>query len=128
MSVQLQWHPTLPILIATYPPVLSAKEYDLMCRRRQALLDKGPETVIVLADVRALSEFPDAPTLKHRDTALAHPRVLGLLVVLAAEFYRRLAPAILPVRMTPHRVEFFWDMDTALSQADARLRAAGHQS
>ena len=96
-----------------------------MCDQRQALLDEGPEAVIVLADVRALREFPDAETLELCDTALAHPRVVGAVIVLDADFYPRLASAILSVGGAPHRVDVFKDFDAALSQAEARLLGAG---
>ena len=123
MPVTLEWHTTLPVLIATYQGHLTAAAYRALRDQQRALLADGPDEVVLLADMRQFESFPDAGTIAPGDTLLAHPQIIGAVIVLDAEWYDRLARAILPADET-RRVSFFEDFDAALAHAETRLRGA----
>lgn len=127
MPVQLKWHPSLPILIVTYPASLSREAYHAMSDQRQAMLDARPEhDVIVLVDVRGLFTFTDPQVIEQCDSALAHPRVRRIAIVLDGDLYDGMVRAFLPPDVLfEHRVDFFKDYDVALNAATAWLRDRG---
>jgi hypothetical protein len=123
MSVTVEWHATLPALIATFRGILTPANYRAMRAEQRALLEDCPDPVVLVVDVRQFEGFPTADTIKLDDTLLAHPQVIGVVIVLDTETYDRLARAILPADET-RRVSFFKDFDAALAHAEARLHDA----
>ncbi len=124
MPVTVKWHAVLPVLEVTYQGILSARDYQTMRKQQHTLLAESPKRIILLADMRRLERFPDADTIDPGDSLLAHPQVIGAVVVLDAKLYDRLAHAILPADGILYKVYFFRDYDSALSQADAWVHSA----
>lgn len=124
MPVTVEWHTTLPILVTVYQGVLSAADYRTMRAQQCAALAESPKRIVLLADMRQLEGFPDADTIDLGDSLLVHPKVMGVVVVLDARLYDHLTCAILPANGIFRKVYFFKDYDSALNQAEARLRSA----
>jgi hypothetical protein len=122
MSVELKWHPTLPVLVATYRGTLSGKEYDKMVEERAKLLKQGPDQVVFLADTRDLQSFTDAEIAARRESIFANPRVIHTLVILQDEVYRRFMPSFMKDAAKQFPVSFATDPDLALTGLTALLR------
>jgi hypothetical protein len=125
MSVKVKWHGRLPILVTIYQGTLSVADHKAMRNRQRALLDEGPDRVVLLADCRQFSGFPDADCLDPEDYLVAFPTILCTVVVLDAALYDRLARAILPANGPSCQIFLFKSLDAALAQAEVRLRGAG---
>ena len=118
MPVELQWHPALPVLVATYSGMLSAKEYYAMCDRRLKMLLDGPEQVILVADTQPMEGFRDALAVDLRENILLHDKVYCTLIVLAEDLHHKLARAMLSDR---YPVQFFPDSSAALDFAETLI-------
>jgi hypothetical protein len=125
MPVTVKWHERLPILVTTYQGSLSTADHKAMRNRQRALLDKGPDRVVLLADSRHLAGFPDADSLDPEDCLLAFPTILCTVVVLDAALYDRLAHAVQPANGPSCQILLFKSLDAALAQAEVRLRGTG---
>ncbi len=128
MPVTVEWHTTLPVLVMVYQDILSAADYCTMRAQQRAALAENPKRVALLADMQQLMRFPDAGTLDLGDSLLAHPQVMGAVVVLDDGLYDRLACARLPTNGLSSKVCFFKDYDAALNQVEAWLRSEAGQS
>ena len=128
MPVTVEWHPTLPVLVTIYQDLLSAADYRTMRAQQRTSLAEGPEQVVLLADVQQLVEFPDADTLDLEDSPLAHPQVIGMVVVLDDGLYDRLAYARRPTTGLSGKVCFFKDYNAALNQVEIWLHSEADQS
>jgi len=120
MPIELVWHPTLPVLIATYSGDLNANDHRAMTRKRAAMIAKADQPVVLLADVRALGSFEDATKVAAGEHVLRHANVICTLVVLGEEVYHRWSRAILSAE-TRYHVLLFPTMDQALAAADVLL-------
>jgi hypothetical protein len=121
MPVKLEWHPSLPVLVAAYSGVLSSAEYYAMCDRRKEMLKSKPERVVLLADMRQLEAFPDAGTTRLRENVLMYKKVFCTLIVLPTGLYRALTRHMLAPADPSHRVRFFEDLEAALAHARSAL-------
>ena len=119
MPVDLEWHPSLPVLVATYKGTLSAKEYDKMCEERAKMLKSGPSQVILFADTRQMQAFPDAEIAQRRESVMRHRKVVRTLVVLEDTLYRRVQRSLIDDQDDGFPVSFYSDADQALVEAQA---------
>jgi hypothetical protein len=125
MPVELEWHPSLPVLVATYKGTLSAKEYDKMCDERAKMLKAGPSQVILFADTRQMQAFPDAEIAVQRESVMRHGKVVRTLVVLDDRLYRRIRRSLLDDKADGFPVSFYADPDQALVDAQTLAQQLG---
>jgi hypothetical protein len=116
MPVSLEWHPSLPILQATYKGILSANEYFAMCRQRSEMLEKGPGQIVLVVDAQQMEGFPDAGTAKRGEDVSLHDRVYRTLIVLPEDVYRRVSRTIVTDDSLP--VWFYSTIDRARDTAE----------
>ncbi len=121
MPVELTWHPSLPVLIATYTGLLSSQEYRQMFDQRQDMLEAGPEKVILLADLRGLEGFPAASAVDLCRNILMQAKVRCVLVVIPDDLYRSVSRAILDPARQGLRAYVFSNFDQALACAETLL-------
>ena len=121
MPVELTWLPSLPVLTATYSGLLSSQEYCRMLDQRQAMLEAGPEKVILLADLRGLEGFPTASAVDLSRSILMQVRIRCVLVVIPDDLYRRVARALLDPTHQGLRVYLFPDFNQAIAYAETLL-------
>jgi hypothetical protein len=117
MPIELRWYPSLPVLLATYTGSISLKEYRKMCEDRLAMLRKGPDRAILLADVQRLDEFPDLEPSQRCENILLHEKVARTLIVLDGGFFRHLSRSMVPDAEQRHPVGLFGDVEEALAEA-----------
>ncbi len=96
--------------------------------QQRAALAESPKRVVLLADMQQLMRFPDVSALDLGDSLLAHPQVMGAVVVLDGGLYDRLVCARLSTNSLSNKVSFFKDCDAALNQVEAWLRSEAGQS
>jgi len=125
MPVELEWFPSLPVLVATYRGTLTAKEYDKMCDERTRMLRSGPSQVIVFADTRQMQSFPDAEIAVQRESVMRHSKVVRTLVVLNDGLYRRIRRSLIEDSDDGFPVTFYSDADQALLDARSLAQALG---
>lgn len=125
MPVQLEWHPTLPILIATYSGVLSPDDYQTMYKRRQAMLQEGPSHIIFLVNLQQMESLSEIAKIRRGDNVIYHNKVYKTLVVVKPDLYRSLRRAITDTAGYDLPVVFFRDTDTALAQAETLSQGLG---
>ncbi|NDJ75793.1 MAG: hypothetical protein GYB65_06010 [Chloroflexi bacterium] len=118
MAVQLQWHSTLPVLMANYSGELSATDFYQMVEERQNLLDDSDGPVILMADVQDLQSFTAANTLEWREHVLRHHNLHRLLVVFNEALYRHATRHIGPFDDHRFPVYYFKSAEAALSFAE----------
>jgi hypothetical protein len=118
MSVELEWHTALPILLATYQGDLSWEEYRTMCDRRRRMVEAGPDSILLVADTRDLTAFHDAGKTGIYDDIIHHPKIYRTLIVLSEPLYRTLGRAITDTADQDYPVEFFRSLDEALARAE----------
>ena len=128
MPVTVEWHTTLPVLVMVYQNILPAADYCTMRVQQRAALAESPKRVVLLADMQQLMRFPDVSALDLGDSLLAHPQVMGAVVVLDDGLYDRLVCARLSTNSLSNKVSFFKDCDAALNQVEAWLRSEAGQS
>jgi hypothetical protein len=122
MPVDLQWHPTLPVLIATYRGVITPGDYRTMCDRRRAMLEAGPEQVILLADTREMEALREDIAAMPCENTVARRKVYRTLIVLHERLYRTLIRAIADTSDQDTLVSFYRDREDAIRRAE-RLAA-----
>ncbi len=122
MPVDLEWHPSLPVLVVTYKGSLTAKEYDKMCDERTKMLKSGPSQVILFADTRQMQAFPDAESAVLRESVIRHAKVIRTLVVLEDKLYRRIKRSLLDDKEDGYPVSFYSDADLALIDAQTLVQ------
>lgn len=122
MPVDLEWHSSLPVLIATYRGTLSAKDYDKMCDERSKMLKGAPSHVILVADTRQMQSFPEAEAAERRESVMLHAKITHTLVVLNMGLYQRLSRSIIADQDYSFPVSFFSDADRALVEAQILAR------
>lgn len=125
MPVELRWHPSLPVLLATYTGSISIKEYYKMCEERLTMLRKGPDRAILLADVQRLDGFPDLEPSQRGDNILLHEKIARTLIVLDSGFFRRLSRSIVPDPEGGYPVRLFGNVEEALAEAQTLARQSG---
>jgi hypothetical protein len=121
MAVQLEWHQSLPVLQATYVGALSANDYRAMCRRRSELLNRGPEQVVLLANMQQMEGFQDSAAVERHENILLDARVYRTLIVIPEDLYSKLARTVLSDSRLP--VHFFSNIDRALDMAETLIRS-----
>ncbi|MBI5957702.1 MAG: hypothetical protein HY866_03135 [Chloroflexi bacterium] len=114
MPVELQWHASLPVLMATYRGTLSAKDYEKMCDERLKMLRNGPDQVVFVADTRDLLAFADAEAAARRESIFLHEKIVHTLLILQEDVYHRLVRSFMNDASTPYPVSFATDIDQAL--------------
>lgn len=119
MPVDLEWHPSLPMLVATYKGTLSAKEYDKMCEERAKMLKSAPSQVILVADTRQMQAFPDAEIAERRESVMRHGKIVRTLIVLNDGLYRRVQRSLIADKDYAFPVSFYADADHAMTEAQA---------
>jgi hypothetical protein len=117
MPIELRWYPSLPVLLATYTGSISLKEYRKMCEDRLAMLRKGPDRAILLADMQRLDEFPDLEPSQRCENILLHEKVARTLIVLDGGSFRHLSRSMVPDTEHRHPVGLFGDVEEALAEA-----------
>lgn len=115
MPVQISWHPTLPVLIATYSGLLLSREHREMVKGRKQLLDGVPGKVYLLADTRQLEGVEDIYTLAAQENIFKHRRIHRTLIVLKPSVYRSNLVAIRDTFTLDLPVLFFADFDEAIT-------------
>jgi hypothetical protein len=121
MPVNLEWHPALPVLVATYSGALTSGEYYAMCDQRKAMLKSAPDRIILLVDTRQFEGFPDADVIRLRENVLTHKKVICTLIVLPTSLYHALTKHLSALADPAHRVRFFEDFGAAVAHARAAL-------
>jgi hypothetical protein len=116
MAVHLEWHTSLPVLQATYQGALSANEYRAMVRRRSELLSRGPDQIVLVANMQQMEGFPDSAVAERHGNILLDDRVYRTLIVIPEDLYTRLSRTVLSDSRLP--VHFFPDIDRALDMAE----------
>jgi hypothetical protein len=119
MPVQLEWHPSLPVLVATYSGVLSQDEYQSMNKKRQAMLQAGPRQVILVANTQEMEAFPDSPKVRRGENIVTNDKVYKTLIVFKPDLYRSVMHAIRDTAEFDLPVAFFRDEDAALARAES---------
>jgi hypothetical protein len=119
MAVHLEWHTSLPVLQATYQGALSANEYRAMCRRRSELLNRGPDQIVLVANMQQLEGFPDSAAVERHENILLDDRVYRTLIVIPEDLYSRLSRTVLSDDRLP--VHFFSNIDQALDVAESLI-------
>ena len=117
MSVKMEWHPKLPVLILSFTGELTARDYGKMCTEREKMLAQGPEHVVILADACQFEGFSDAHGMDLMSAVLAHEKVGYVLVVLDEVVYNKLARSFSTAPETNLPVRLFTNIDTALETA-----------
>jgi hypothetical protein len=118
MPVELTWHPSLPVLQATYTGVLKANEYTAMCDKREKLLAGGPDYTILVVNTQDFDTIADPPP-PYRPNILKHERVYCTLIVLQETLYTNLARTFRVASESPYPVRFFRSLDAALQHAES---------
>lgn len=126
MPVALEWHPELPVLLATYTGDLSPTDYRAMLDQRLRMLADGPDHIILLADTRQLTAFPESGSGQLGENILIHDKVAHAFVVLQGEYYRRLFRAMRTDLTRHYAVYFFDSVDQALSAAQTQSGTSGN--
>jgi hypothetical protein len=122
MPVDVQWHPTWPVLIITYTGVVTAAEYAALNEQRRRMVDHGPEAILVIADLYAFQALSDTDVFPPGESVLRHSQVRHTLVVLPADLHARLAGAIRSPSPPPrYAVSLYPDLTSALAQAETLL-------
>ncbi len=119
MTVNLEWHRSLPVLQATYQGVLSANEYRAMSRRRSEMLKGGPEQIVLVVNMQQLEGFPDSAAVERHENVLLDKRVYRTLIVIPEDLYARVSRAVLKDDRLP--VHFFQNVDRALDAAESLI-------
>ena len=117
MPVELTWHPSLPVLQATYTGALKANEYTAMCDKREKLLAGGPDHTILVVDTQAFDTLVESPP--YRPNILKHERVYCTLIILQETLYNSLARTFRVASESPYPVRFFKSLDAALQHAES---------
>ena len=118
MPVELQWHPTLPVLIATYRGVITSGNYQAMRDQRRAMLDAGPDQVILLVDLRQMEALRNGEkTVPYKNDVVLR-KVYRTLIVLREPLYRTLARAIADTAGQDHPVSFYRSLEDAIRRAE----------
>jgi hypothetical protein len=120
MPVALEWHPSLPVLLATYSGDLSPKDYKAMLDQRRRMIADGPEEIILVADARDFSGFSEAD-IKLGENILGHDKVAHAFVILHEEAHLNLHRTFRKDLTQDYRVYFFDGVDQALTAAQTRL-------
>ncbi|MBN1201754.1 MAG: hypothetical protein JXJ20_07865 [Anaerolineae bacterium] len=118
MPVNLEWHPSLPILLATYSGVLSTDEYYMMSEQRQTMLNNGPDQIILVADMRQMESFPDSLEIDLCENVLTHEKIHRVLIVSMNGLYSILRNAVAATEGRDLRVLFFHDLEEVLNTAE----------
>ena len=95
MSVELNWHSNLPILIATYSGIMTPKAYATMCSQRRKALAERDSHVILLLDMQQLEGVRDAQTIV-AENPLCDRQVYHIVIILADDLYERVVRARVP--------------------------------
>lgn len=122
MPVQIEWHPAMPVLIATYSGILTPEEYRAMLTRRTALLAEGEAQVVMVADVAELEAFAGVEKVRWR-TVLADQKVMHVVLVLPSRLMAMVEQNQTADDARSHRVEFCATTEAALALA-AKLLAS----
>lgn len=125
MPVQLEWHPSLPVLISTYTGNISQDDYQSMYKRRQAMLQEGPAQVILLANTQQMDAFPDAHKTRRGENIVFHKKVYKTFVVFKPDLHRSLRRAITETEVYDLPIAFFRDEDSALAEAETLSQQLG---
>ena len=125
MPVALEWHPDLPVLLATYSGDLSIKDYRTMLDQRLRMVADGPDQIIFVADTRQFDTFSDSRNGQLGENILIHDKVAHTFVILEGEFYRRLLRAMRTDLTLNYAVYFFDSVDQALSAAQTQAKKFG---
>ncbi len=118
MPVELQWHPTLPVLIATYRGVITPGDYRTMCDRRRAMLEAGPDQVILLADTREMEAFREDVAAIPCENGATRRKVYRTMIVLHERLFRTLIRAIDDTSDQDSLVSFYRDREDAIRRAE----------
>jgi hypothetical protein len=111
-------HPTLPVLIATYKGVITPGDYRTMCDRRRAMLEAGPDQVILLADTREMQPFREDAATVPCENGVIHRKVYRTVIVLHERLYRTLIRAIADTSDQDTVVSFYRDREDAIRRAE----------
>lgn len=121
MPIEMIWHHDLPVLIVTYCGVLTTKDYRRLCAERAQALAEGPDTVIVVADMREFEGFPDANTLDELENVLRYDTVCGLVIVASDVMFNRLRGLVVDDVSRRYPVYVFGALDDAMEVAEQMM-------
>lgn len=118
MPVQLTWHPTLPVLIATYSGILLNREHREMVKGRQQMLDSAAGKVIMIADTREFEFVENVQALIAQENVFKHRHLRRTLIVLKPSVYHSNQIAIRDTFALDVPVLFFSNFDAAMRYAE----------
>lgn len=121
MSIEFNWHTTLPILIATYVGNVTPKAYAAMCDQRRDLLAERGGDIVLLLDMRQLESVRD-PQAIITDNPLYEGQVAHVVIVIASDLYDHVARSRIPADSSGLLVQLFGDWQTGVEAAE-RLAA-----
>lgn len=122
MPYTLDWHVEKQMLVIEYQEQLTLTEYQQLRTERAAAIDEGPDGIIICADMRTFDMFSETFKNSAIDHLLQHPKVRGIVIVLAQVTYRQLSRAIVEDYEQHLPLYFVSSMEDA-AQAAAHLLA-----
>ena len=117
MSIELNWHASLPILIGTYPDSVTPKTYVSMCKQRRKLLSEQYSAAVLLLDMQHLTEVRDAHMID-TDNLLYDGQVVRVVVVLATDLFERVVRSRTSKEISGFSIQFFDEWAPALDEAE----------
>lgn len=117
MSIELNWHATLPILIGTYPDSVTPKVYSAMCDQRRDMLATHGGSAVLLLDMQHLDSVRDSQSII-TDNLLVSGQVVQIVVVVANDLFERLTRSRETEGPVHFLVKFFGDWQTGLDAAE----------
>jgi hypothetical protein len=118
MPITLDWHPSLPVIIAAYSGTITADDFAAMCERRHQMLDERGGRVVLVVDVRAMDSLTNGAMSPCHDI-LQDERVARVLIVLKRDLYRHLLRNFRHAPRRAYRAGFYDSLEAALCEAES---------
>ena len=118
MPITLDWHPSLPVIIAAYSGSITASDFAAMCERRRQMLDERGGQVVLVADMQAMDSFANG-AVSHCDDVLQDDRIARVLIVLKRDLYRNLSRNFRHAPRRAYRAGFYDSLEAALRAAES---------
>lgn len=118
MPITLDWHPSLPVILAAYSGEITADDFATMCAQRRQMLDERGGPVVLVADTREMSAIANGRA-SHCDDVLLDERVARVLIVLKRDLYRTLSRNFRHAPRRAHHAAFFDSLEAALREAES---------
>lgn len=118
MPITLDWHSSLPVIVATYSGDVTARDRAAMCKRRRQMLGERNDRVVLVVDTQAMDSYAGANG-SLVDDVLLDERVAHVLIVLKRELYRNLSRNFRHAPRQAHHAAFFGSLEAALREAES---------